>query len=98
VRQRALVRPPTDYFTAPDEMLADSLMLLRVGEDGRKELIKSGSEVYNVIKDFDQAEIDLRFGKSADGNSKKVRLPNGNLVDNNDDSRQVISSFDKSLI
>jgi hypothetical protein len=97
VRDRALVRPPTDYFTAPDEMLADSLMLLRVGETGRKELAKSGSDLYNVVKDFDQSEIDSRFGKAPDASSKKVRLPNGNLVDNNEDSRQVISSFNQSL-
>lgn len=97
VRERALVRPPTDYFTAPDEMFADSLMLFRVGEAGRKELIKSGSQLYTVVKNFDQAEIDLRFGKTADGASQKVRLPNGALAENNDDSRQIISSFDRTI-
>ena len=98
VRQRALIRPATNYFTAPDEMLADSLMLFRVGEVGRKELIKSGRPLYDVVKDIDQAEIDSRFGKSADGSSEKVRMPNGILVDNDDDSRQLISAFDRSLI
>jgi hypothetical protein len=97
VQEKALVRPPTEYFTAPDEMLADSLMLLRVGEAGRKELMKSGSQLYNVVKDFDQSEIDLRFGKTADGGSEKIRLPNGNLVDNDDKSKQIIATFDHSL-
>jgi hypothetical protein len=90
VRENALVRPPTDYFTAPDEMLADSLMLYRVGEIGRKELMKSGIELYNVVKDFDQSEIDSRFGKYDDGSSKKIRMPNGVLSDNNAEARQLV--------
>jgi hypothetical protein len=98
VRERALVRPPTDYFTAPDEMLADSLMLYRVGDLGRKELIKSGSQLYSVVKNLDQSEIDSRFGTAADGSPKKVRLPNGDLIDNNVQSRQIVANFDQSLM
>jgi hypothetical protein len=97
VREKALVRPPTDYFTAPDEMLADSLMLYRVGEEGRKELIKSGTQLYGVVKDFDQSEMDSRFGKNADGSSKKIRLPDGDMVENSAQSKQLSDDFDASL-
>jgi hypothetical protein len=81
VRNDAMVKPPTDYFTAPDEMLADSLMLYRVGEEGRKQLLKSGQDLYDVVKEFDQAEIDKRFGKTADGVPKKMRLDDGRIGD-----------------
>jgi len=82
VREKALIKPPTSYFTNPDEMLADSLMLYRVGEEGRKILLKSGSQLFDAVREFDQAEIDLRFGKTATGLSKKVRQEDGKLVDN----------------
>jgi len=98
VRERALLRPPTDYFTSPDEMLADSLMLYRVGEGGRQELSKSGVNLYNAVKDFDQAEIDSRFGKTADGRSNKVRLPDGSVVDNDDRAQQVVANFTNTLL
>jgi hypothetical protein len=97
VRERALLRPPTDYFTSPDEMLADSFMLYRVGEGGKQELSKSGVNLYNAVKNFDQAEIDARFGKTAGGVSKKVRLPDGSLVDNDERAQQVVANFTKIL-
>lgn len=82
VRDRSLLKPPTSYFTNPDEMLADSLMLYRVGDEGRKILLRSGPDLFNAVKDFDQAEVDLRFGKTAAGVSRKIRQLDGKLVDN----------------
>ena len=97
VRERALLRPPTDYFTSPEEMIADSLMLYRVGESGRQQLSQSGVHLYNAVKDLDQSEIDARFGKTADGQSNKVRLPDGALVDNDENAKKVVDDFTRSI-
>jgi hypothetical protein len=98
VRQRALIKPPTDYFTAPDEELADSLMLYRVGEDGRKQLMSSGLQLYNVVKGIDQSEIDARFGTNGDGTAKKIRMPNGSLADNDEKTQSIATQFEQSLV
>lgn len=98
VRQMALIKPPTDYFTAPDEELADSLMLYRVGEDGRKQLMNSGLQLYNVVKAVDQGEIDARFGTNGDGTAKKIRMPDGTLADNNEKTQSIATQFEQSLV
>ena len=97
VRERALVRPATDYFTSPSEMLADSLMLYRIGASGRDQLSKSGNQLYLLVKKVDQDEINSQYGTTADGSPKKVRLPDGHLVDNSADSQQIVANYEKTL-
>lgn len=89
MRDRALLRPPTSYFDNAIEMFAESMMVFRVNEKRRQEFLKSSPDLYQFIKQQDQSEIDLAYGKA-----RKVRLPSGYLGEDNTSNRDLIARFE----
>lgn len=79
VERLAKEKPATDYFEGPHEMLAEAATMLRLGDGHRSHLMENNPNLYNLIKGFDQREIDQSFGKG-----KFIRSYEGQLVPNND--------------
>ena len=63
VAERALMRPATSYLESPSEMLAEGLTMLRLGGEQREAFMKKSPHFYDLIKSFDQAEMDNMLGK-----------------------------------
>lgn len=70
----AKVMPSTSYFEGPHEVLAEGLTMFRLGDRHRDQL-KKNSVLYSLIKEFDQREINMTFGKG-----KFIRSYSGKLV------------------
>lgn len=85
VERLAKEKPATDYFEGPHEMLAEAATMLRLGDGHRSHLMEKNPKLYNLIKGFDQREIDQSFGK---GNF--IRSYAGHLVPNNDANLKVL--------
>lgn len=72
VERLAPVKPATNYFEGPHEMLAEGLTMLRLGDGHRSHLMQRDNKLYGMIKGLDQREIDMahgpgRFMRSYDG-------------------------------
>lgn len=63
VAERALMRPATSYLESPSEMLAEGLTMLRLGGEQREAFMKKSPHFYDLIKSFDQSEMDNMLGK-----------------------------------
>ncbi|MCW5823647.1 MAG: hypothetical protein KIT34_12650 [Cyanobacteria bacterium TGS_CYA1] len=63
VAERALMRPATTYIESPSEMLAEGLTMLRLGGEQREAFMNKSPHFYDLIKSFDQAEMDRLVGK-----------------------------------
>lgn len=94
IRARALVKPPTEYFDNAVEMAADALMMFRASEGRRAELLRNSRDFYSFIREQDQMDIDHTHGKDNQGKSKKIRLPDGVLVDNTAQNAALVSQFE----
>jgi hypothetical protein len=90
----ALVKPATDYFTTPFEHHAEAIEFYRNGEEGRMELYMMNPELYNIIKEADQREIDAAYPPNADGTPSMIRLPDGSLGENTPDNQQAVADFE----
>ncbi len=75
VAERALMRPATSYLESPSEMLAEGLTMLRLGGEQREAFMKKSPHFYDLIKSFDQAEMDNMLGKD-----KFMRSFDGRMV------------------
>lgn len=94
LRDRALVRPPTEYFDNAVEMAAEALMLFRLGGEQRLYLLRESPVLYAFIKSQDQAEIDRLKGVGPDGKPLLIRGKEGGLVANTAENRAIIASFE----
>lgn len=90
MRDQALVHPASDYFTNPVEMNAEGLVHFRGGEQTRRELLNSSPLMYELMRGFDQQEIDRIYGKNPDGSAKYMRAANGFVVENTPENRQAL--------
>ncbi|MBX9690728.1 MAG: hypothetical protein K2X27_28695 [Candidatus Obscuribacterales bacterium] len=97
IADRALVKPLTYYFPNPVEMYAEGLMLYRLGDKRREELLRDSPALYKAAKAGDQAEIDQRYGKDPAGQSKKIRTVDGELQENNAENRKSIQDFEDKI-
>ncbi len=99
MQERAAVRPASWYFTNPVENQAEGLWLFRGGEQDRTRLFTRSPELYKIIKEYDQKEIDAdpRYGKNSDGTAKFIRLPDGNIGENNEANRARVTQFEKKM-
>lgn len=90
--RRALVGPPNQagYMLTPQEHGAELMMFLRQNENTRGALLRHNSHSYKVAVDLDQREIDSKYGVDANGQSRRVRLPNGEIVANNEASKLML--------
>lgn len=97
VTNAALVKPVTYYFVNPTEMFAEGLMLLRLDQKRREELLRESPRLYRAAKVQDQREIDRHFGTEADGTSKFMRDQNGYIVQNNAANRKKIQDVEDKV-
>lgn len=99
IQERAVVRPASWYFTNPVENQAEGLWLFRGGEQDRTRLFTTSPELYKIIKEYDQKEIDAdpRYGKNSDGTAKFIRLPDGTIGENNEANRAIVTQFEKKM-
>lgn len=101
MRERALVRPMTNYFPYPTEMHAESLAMFRMGPNqnrdnrGRDTLARESPALYDAIKRYDQAAIDQGLGRLPTGESRFIRDLDGKLVPNNSHTRQRIEEAER---
>ncbi len=63
VARLALVPPPTGYFYNPMEEFAEALMMYRFSVARRQALRKASPDLFELIRQTDQQEIDRTFGK-----------------------------------
>ncbi len=97
VRKRALYPPPTDYFDNAVEVAAEALMMLRVSKERRELLLSRSPVIYEYIKGKDQEDLDLTYGKSAVGESKMIRIPDGTIVANTPENQKMIKDFEVTV-
>ncbi|CAN5528426.1 hypothetical protein BH10CYA1_BH10CYA1_32590 [soil metagenome] len=88
IREMAVVRPISDYFDNPREMQADSLMAYRAGRDWQKKLYDESPALYKMTKKWDQQELDEYYGLDKQGNSKRIRNFDGDIVENTEENRK----------
>ncbi|MCA9805363.1 MAG: hypothetical protein KC777_25510 [Cyanobacteria bacterium HKST-UBA02] len=86
----ALVKPATGYFVQPHEMLAESLTLLRLGNNHRSHLLNTDPRLHNLIKGLDQKEIDMKHGRG-----RMIRSFSGALVPNTPDNQRLLLEKEK---
>lgn len=94
MRKNAEVTPISDYFPNPSESLAELIKHFRSDSESRKQIFFNNNNAYQAVKQFDQAEIDKILGVNADGSSRFIRLPNAEIVENNDSNRLVLRRFE----
>lgn len=73
--ERALMRPATGYLESPSEMLAEGLTMYRLGGQHREAFMKNSPHFYDLIKSFDQSEMDRLTGEG-----KNMRSFDGRMV------------------
>lgn len=104
MRERALVRPSTNYFPYPYEHHAEALAMFRVAapdEGGttsgdRRTLAQDTPDLYKKIREFDQRSIDRSMGTNEQGESKYIRDLNGRLIENTAENRRRIHDAERS--
>jgi hypothetical protein len=93
VREAALVKPPTNYFTNPTEMMAEAIALFRGTPAERFQLRTTSPVLYDLAKKRDQMEIDGAFSKQA-LKGHNLRLPSGDVVPATAEAQKRISDFE----
>jgi len=94
--RRALVAPPNDvaYMNSPTEHGAELMMTLRQNETTRASLLRRNPHAYRIAVEVDQKEIDGKYGVDWSGQSRKIRSPNGEIVENNAKSRLELQTWE----
>lgn len=87
MRQRALVRPATNYFTYPSEEQAEGMAMFRMDRAG---LARTAPDLYRIMRDYDQQSIDRRFGHRLNGRPRMIRDIDGSLIQNTPQARRSI--------
>ncbi|MFN8657018.1 MAG: hypothetical protein U0105_11825 [Candidatus Obscuribacterales bacterium] len=91
MRELALVRPPTTYFTTLFEEDAEARILLKRGERSRADLLMHYPQAYYAAKNADQREIDqLSPGM--------MRSSGGTLVLNSAENREQLESWERAQL
>ena len=90
VRALAAVTPPSDYFTNPMEMFAEAIRLFRTSAATRRSLYACNPQLYELVRDQDQREIDKAFGKGL-----YIRTASGVLTKATSQSLSALQSFEK---
>ncbi|HEY9676423.1 MAG TPA: hypothetical protein V6C76_00370 [Drouetiella sp.] len=77
----ARVKPPSWYFESPEEEYAKAVRAFRTSTESRAALQKNSPELFTLMKENDQREINQLYGTNSDGTPKKTRNENGEIVD-----------------
>lgn len=96
MRSLAVVTPVSRYFPNPAEMLVEGLMFFRLNAQRRATLLKESPVLYELVKNWDQSEINHHYGVGPDGQPKMVRLPDGTLAPNNARAMSIIADFERA--
>lgn len=93
---RMEVTPATNYIKEPIEMGADLVTEFRRSSDARGNVYRLSPSTYDLAKQMDQEQIDAQFGTD-NGEPKLIRNPDGILVPNSPQSRQMIADWEATL-
>lgn len=93
MRERARVRPPSNYFTSSWEMHAEAVMAFRTD---RQNLMNDNPQLYSMIRDWDQDQLDRRYGSNADGTPRMIRDIDGTVISNTQENRRRIRNEENS--
>jgi hypothetical protein len=96
MRQEAKVPPITNYFDNPLEMITEGTTYFRFGAKTRFDLMRRSPDLYRVVNDLDHLEIEKAHGLKPDGGANLIRNPVGFLVENNEENRLLVESFEKN--
>lgn len=96
MNRRALVGPPDDraYMKNPLEHGAELVTNLRNNENTRAALLRYNSHAYGIAVELDQKEIDGFYGVDWFGKSRRIRMPNGEIVENNEKARMELEVWE----
>ena len=97
IAERAQVKPLTYYFPNPTEMFAEGLMLYRLGGKIEEGLLRDSPQLYKAAKERDQVEIDQRWGKNEQGESKYIRGVDGLIKDNTAEERRKVEGMEEQI-
>lgn len=89
MKELALVEPVSDYFVLPQEMLAEAMVEFRRDKKSRIHLLATNPELYAVLQQIDQDEINTHF-PPVNGEPQFIRSFDGTLVANTEENRQEI--------
>jgi len=90
MRDRALVKPATNYFNYPWEMHAEALSMFR---HDRHQLYGENRQLYQLMQQYDQREINRQFG-SENGQPRMIRGANGLIVPNTEQNRRAVTELE----
>jgi hypothetical protein len=98
--RRSVVGPPNaaGYMMSPAEHGAELMMFLRQNEATRFELLRNNPHAYKIAVELDQKEINGKYGVDSNGLSKKIRMPNGQIVDNSEWSRLDLTIWESRYL
>lgn len=97
IRDLAEVKPSTRYFVNPLEMFAEGGMKYRINERRRQELLEESPRLYDAVKEHDQHELNIRYGKDNTGAPNYIRSVSGILVKNTAEARTAIQEFEDKI-
>jgi hypothetical protein len=93
--ERARVRPISEYFDRPTEMIMEGVAHYRTGGDTRGNLLRKSPELYEQVKRQDEQEIALHYGSNAAGRSAMVRMPDGMLSPRTAETEAAIVKYEQ---
>jgi hypothetical protein len=92
IRELALVKPISTYCPNPMEIYAEGLAYFRRGEQYRKLLLQESPELYRLVKEQDQLELNRTYGKGM-----FIRALDGRLTADRTDIQKQIAAFETKL-
>lgn len=98
MRNRALIRPVTEYFTNPLEECAEGIMFYRMGKGYREQLWRESPALYKAVKKIDTEEIVGAYGKDESEQAKFIRSPEGYVVPNTPANRKRVEQFEEDML
>lgn len=88
----AKVRPCTNYVDSPLEVLAEGLAMFRMTGTHRARLLQTSPELYALVKDFDQRQLDRHFGAGF------IRAANGQVVSSTAVTAEGVRMLEQKII
>ena len=92
---KSAVRPISDYFDKPMEMMMEGFARFRIGGEERGNLLRKSPVLYEQVKRQDDRELAMHYGQNAAGQPLMVRLPDGRLAERNATSETQVADFEK---
>lgn len=89
----AEVKPATQYFEGPHEVLAEGLTMLRLGDQYRSHMLNRDQKLYDTIKEIDQKELDVSFGQG-----KFMRSYDGKVVEQSRENLRLLKEAEDEAL